>query len=67
MGQWRLEGPGFGITHSFQGEPITRAIIAKVESKHTLALDLLSEIRRLEPGASITVRQVITIDGMGKD
>ena len=63
QGSWRLEMPGYVLTHGFEG-PIVRAILGQVAARGMLALDLRTDYVKLAPGAMIEATQRVKIEKM---
>ena len=61
QGQWRIQTPGFALTHTFQG-PIARVILGKVASRNMIALDIRTAVLTLAPGESVEIVQNINIE-----
>jgi hypothetical protein len=77
-GQWQVQAGKFTLHHTYQGVPLGRLSLGKSETLpevpvkamqeatpealRKLALDLRTEMLTLEPGMSITTRQVIWIE-----
>ena len=61
-GQWQVKAGAFTLHHSYKGAPLGRILLGKSQPRRTLAVDLRTEMVSLEPGASLTARQVLWIE-----
>jgi len=61
-GSWRHEPPGFVVTHSWEGDEIARASIARKEQDGVITLDLWTDNLTLEPGRRVRVSQKCRIE-----
>jgi hypothetical protein len=61
-GQWQVQAGECTLHHTYQGPPLGKLSLGKAETPPRLAIDLRTEMITLEPGESITTRQVLWIE-----
>jgi hypothetical protein len=73
-GQWQVQAGNYTLHHAYKGAPLGRFILGKAETSldsqpkaseeapWKLTVDLRTEMISLEPGVSLTARQVIWIE-----
>jgi hypothetical protein len=61
-GGWQAHVGEFTISQTYQGAPLGRFSLGKAEVANRLGVDLRTEAATLEPGKSISARQVLWID-----
>jgi hypothetical protein len=60
-GAWRITVPGLEIASRYSNAPVSRFIVGQVAAQHLVAIDLRTPVQSLAPGASIRVRQQLTV------